>query len=180
MPTIIAHAAVGWSLARLGTATADERAARRVPDVAALLAMLPDADVVGFRLGVNYGDLLGHRGLSHSAAAAALIAAMAAMGFVLRGSGRAFGGRVFACLFLAMVSHPLLDMLTDGGLGVALWAPFSSERHFFGWTPIPVSPIGVGHGLMPVFQFEALVFGPFTLIAALASRMMAKWRKPTS
>lgn len=31
-----------------------------------LCAVLPDADVIGFALGVKYGDLLGHRGLSHS------------------------------------------------------------------------------------------------------------------
>ena len=29
-------------------------------------ALLPDADVIGFALGIHYGDLFGHRGLSHS------------------------------------------------------------------------------------------------------------------
>jgi len=29
-------------------------------------AVLPDADVIGFPFGINYGGLLGHRGLSHS------------------------------------------------------------------------------------------------------------------
>ncbi len=41
-----------------------------------------------------------------------------------------------------MVSHPLLDTLTDGGLGCALLWPFSNERFFAPWTPLPVAPIG--------------------------------------
>ncbi|MCP4149495.1 MAG: metal-dependent hydrolase, partial [bacterium] len=31
-----------------------------------LLPMLPDADVIGFKFGVSYGDFLGHRGFFHS------------------------------------------------------------------------------------------------------------------
>ena len=50
-------------------------------------------------------------------------------------------GRVatFAFLFLCTMSHALLDALTDGGLGVAFFSPFSNERYFFPWTPIRVS-----------------------------------------
>ena len=40
-----------------------------------------------------------------------------------------------------------MDTLTNGGLGVALFAPFSNERYFFPWTPIVVSPFGVGNFL---------------------------------
>jgi inner membrane protein len=42
------------------------------------------------------------------------------------------------------MSHGLLDAMTDGGLGVAFFAPFHNERFFFPWTPIRVSPIGAG------------------------------------
>jgi inner membrane protein len=41
-------------------------------------------------------------------------------------------------------SHGLLDALTDGGLGVAFFAPFDAGRYFLPWTPIRVSPIGLG------------------------------------
>jgi inner membrane protein len=34
-------------------------------------------------------------------------------------------------------------MLTNGGSGVALWWPFSSERVFFSWRPVLVAPISV-------------------------------------
>ena len=41
-------------------------------------------------------------------------------------------------------SHGALDAMTDGGLGVAFFAPFSGERYFFPFRPIVVSPIGLG------------------------------------
>src|SRR5712671_4718758 len=34
--------------------------------LAAGSAVLPDADIIGFAFGVDYGDLLGHRGFFHS------------------------------------------------------------------------------------------------------------------
>lgn len=37
----------------------------------------------------------------------------------------------------------LLDTLTDGGRGCALFWPFSEERHFAPLRPIPVAPIGL-------------------------------------
>ena len=48
-----------------------------------------------------------------------------------------------ALIALVVVSsHALLDTLTDGGLGCALLWPFSDERFFAPWTPLPVAPIG--------------------------------------
>ena len=57
---------------------------------------------------------------------------------------RAWQGRVFWCLFLSMLSHSLLDMCTDGGLGIALLWPLSAQRWFFPWRFIPVSPLSIG------------------------------------
>ena len=45
--------------------------------------------------------------------------------------------------FLCGSSHGLLDMMTSGGLGVALFAPFYNERYFFPFRPVKVSPIGI-------------------------------------
>jgi inner membrane protein len=53
-------------------------------------------------------------------------------------------GALFLYLFLCTVSHGLLDALTNGGLGVAFFAPFYDTRYFFPWRPIAVSPIGTG------------------------------------
>jgi inner membrane protein len=33
--------------------------------------------------------------------------------------------------------------MTDGGLGVAYFAPFSNARYFLPWRPIQVSPLSV-------------------------------------
>ena len=50
-----------------------------------------------------------------------------------------------AALCAAVVmSHPLLDAMTTGGLGVAWAWPWSAERAFLPWRPIPVAPIGAG------------------------------------
>jgi inner membrane protein len=62
VPTIITHAALpliaAWGVGK------------RIPAGLALAgagaAMLPDADVVGFLLGIPYDAPLGHRGASHS------------------------------------------------------------------------------------------------------------------
>jgi inner membrane protein len=109
--------------------------------VGALCAALPDADVVGFRFGIRYGDLLGHRGLTHSFAFAAVLATLAALA-LRRGSDLGLG-RLWTFLFLATASHALLDAMADGGLGVAFFSPFSNARYFFPFRPIVVSPINV-------------------------------------
>jgi inner membrane protein len=43
---------------------------------------------------------------------------------------------------LVTMSHGFLDAFTDGGLGIAFFAPFDSTRYFFPWRPLTVSPIG--------------------------------------
>jgi inner membrane protein len=103
--------------------------------------MLPDADVLGFRFGVSYGDMLGHRGLTHSLLFAALLSI--AVTAVISGE-RWRSGRLRIALFLFVVtaSHGLLDAFTNGGLGIAFLAPFNDQRFFFPVRPIPVSPIG--------------------------------------
>ena len=46
-------------------------------------------------------------------------------------------------LALAAASHGLLDALTNGGRGVAFFAPFVDTRWHFPVRPIEVSPLGV-------------------------------------
>jgi inner membrane protein len=105
------------------------------------LAMLPDADVVAFKLGIPYGATWGHRGASHSLAFALGVAlAVAGVTRALRGPA----GRMGVLALLAVGSHGLLDALTDGGLGAALLWPFSHARLFAPVRPLPVAPIGAG------------------------------------
>lgn len=130
-----------------------------------LLAILPDADVIGFSLGIPYPAPFGHRGAIHSLAFAAL------GGVILAGVAALVhrpAWRVGVVASLVLASHGLLDTLTDGGLGVALLWPFSETRYFSPWRPIPVAPIGAGvfarHGL-ELMVHECLLFLPFFVIA---------------
>ena len=45
--------------------------------------------------------------------------------------------------FSVTASHGVLDAMTDGGLGIAFFAPFDNGRYFLPWTPIKVSPIEI-------------------------------------
>ena len=142
MPTIFTHAVAATAL---GKCWARGSAAPRFWLLSALCAMLPDADVVGFAFGVDYGDMLGHRGLTHSLAFA-LSVGFAVVWLAFReteSSARRRLGLV-AYFFVVTASHGALDALTDGGLGVAFFAPFDARRYFFPWRPIVVSPIGPG------------------------------------
>jgi inner membrane protein len=124
------------------------------------LSLLPDADVIAFVLRIPYEAPFGHRGASHSIAFAALCALLA---FSAMRSGR-----LARFVGLVVLSHPVLDMLTDGGLGCALLFPFSTERLFWPWRPIPVAPIGAGmlspRGLW-VVAVEVVLFAPLLFVA---------------
>lgn len=141
MPTAFTHALVGSALC----VAAPERVPRRRLVVAlALLAVLPDADVLGFGVGIPYDHWLGHRGLLHSlpfAVVAGVVTAALAFPEPRRLSPAWWG--VAALLALAAASHGTLDALTDAGLGVGFWVPFDDARVFLPWRPLPTSPIGV-------------------------------------
>jgi len=113
--------------------------------LALISSVLPDADVIGFGLGVEYGDLLGHRGLSHSLtfALAWSFGAMSLVDFQMIPRGSGTWWKLAALLFAVTASHGVLDALTNGGLGVAFFAPFDGTRYFFPWRPLVVSPISI-------------------------------------
>src|SRR5262245_41354601 len=103
------------------------------------LSLLPDIDVIGFSLGVHYEDPWGHRGATHSLTFALAVALAV---FVVAKLARFPPLRTTLIALVVVSSHALLDTLTDGGLGCALLWPFSDERFFAPWTPLPVAPIG--------------------------------------
>ena len=140
MATIISHAIAAAGIAALFPAGSLKP---RVWVAGAIFSMLPDADVLSFRLGIAYGDVLGHRGFTHSLVFAAALAAIGAFALFPRPVRAVNRGVVWAYLFLATASHGGLDALTNGGHGVAFFAPFDNSRYFFPFTPIQVSPIGI-------------------------------------
>ena len=76
-------------------------------------AVVPDLDVIGFHFGIRYGDLLGHRGITHSLAFAAVLSILVATCVPSRnvqGTKR----RILALfLFVVSASHGLLEDALD-------------------------------------------------------------------
>jgi inner membrane protein len=142
-----------------------ERARERVVYIVLFtaLSLLPDADVIAFALDIPYEHAFGHRGASHSLIAALAIGAL----LLVRPAPDRMKTAAFGAIVTA--SHGLLDALTDGGLGVALFWPFTDARYFAPWRPIPVAPIGAGlvssRGLY-VMAVEAVMFTPLWIAAA--------------
>jgi inner membrane protein len=136
VPSIFTHAVAGFALTRIAV----PREYRwKLPLTAALSAMVPDLDAIGHMLGVPYASFWGHRGFTHSITFAVLWGGLLGWSFFRKTPVLAW-----SLIALGTVSHPLLDMCTNGGLGCALFAPFNNERLFFPWRPIKVAPIGVG------------------------------------
>lgn len=141
MASAVTHAFVGLAAA---AAVGGAPPPRRLALFAAACAALPDADALGFVLGVPYRSFLGHRGFTHSLAFAALTGLLVAA-LAFRG---AFGAR--AVFFAAVTaSHGALDALTNGGLGVAFFSPLARGRFFFPFRPVAVSPIRAGEFFGP-------------------------------
>lgn len=104
--------------------------------------MLPDIDVLGFRYGIPYASEFGHRGFTHSIVFALLIGGLCMLAWRWL---KSVPLTTFCFLSVATLSHAILDAFTNGGLGVAFLWPLSSERYFFPWQGIRVSPIGIAH-----------------------------------
>jgi len=179
MPTLFSHPVVAAGLA---PAFRRHGVTPGVVFLGALCTVIPDLDVLGFRLGVPYGAPLGHRGFSHSLFFAAMLAALLTA-TLRRARGGGTGFAVFAYLFLCTASHGFLDAFTDGGRGVAFLAPFSNERFFFPWRPIVVSPLSVsqflaGDGLQVLRSELVWVLSPWLLFSLSAWYVHARVLRP--
>ncbi|MFZ6709218.1 metal-dependent hydrolase [Undibacterium sp. TC9W] len=141
MATILTHPVVPLTL---GLILGQKRLPWPLVLTGMLTAILPDLDVIAFKLGIAYESAFGHRGFSHSIVFAMLIATRASIFHTrLRSS-------ILVCwLFIAFatISHGLLDALTTGGLGVEFFWPLTEQRYFFPVQFIEVSPIGVNRFL---------------------------------
>lgn len=139
MASAFSHAFVALAL---GKASSHPIMTWKVLLLGTTCSIVPDLDVIGFYFGIQYGDLWGHRGMTHSLLFAGLLsAALVAMWHKQKARAARVG--IFVYLFLCTASHGLLDALTDGGLGVAFFSPFDPSRYFFAARPVAVSPIGI-------------------------------------
>lgn len=141
MPSVFTHAAAALALGKVSTG---EKMPARFWVLSAFCAVVPDADAISFFFHLQRGSMFGHRGFSHSLFFAALLALLVVC-FAFRKTP-AFSKnwwKLVVYFFIVTTSHGLLDALTDGGSGVAFFAPFDATRYFFPWRPIEVSPIGL-------------------------------------
>jgi membrane-bound metal-dependent hydrolase YbcI (DUF457 family) len=128
MPSPIGHGlaavATGWAVA----APAGERGDRwRQAATLAAIGVAPDLDLLIGR----------HSAETHSVGAALLVASVAAWRRWPVAAAGATRWRVWLAVFLAWLSHPILDALaldTSPPLGVMLFWPFESGYHQTGWS----------------------------------------------
>jgi len=198
MCSAFTHAALGLVVARVGTGA---RMPARYWISAAALAAAPDLDALGYVLWQGWWEpdgLWSHRGMTHSLSFAVLAAGLVTLAMFPRGRAGVSAGsvavvedsrwrspiarwRVWVILTLAMFSHGLTDMLTNGGSGVAVFAPVSLERHRWAFRPVEVSPISVGgffnqHGLEILWNELRWVLLPALGVAGVVE-VVRWWRR---
>lgn len=139
MPTVFSHAIIGVSSAYCAPKT---QTPVRLWVLSLFCAIVPDADVLAFKLGIPYAHFFGHRGFFHSLLFACMLGFVLVPLFFSPRTLVSKKGLLLGLYFSAVgCSHGLLDAFTNGGLGIALLSPFDRERYFFWATPISVSPI---------------------------------------
>jgi inner membrane protein len=181
MASEFAHAFVAVAM---GKAFRNDVLRWREVALGAFCSVLPDLDVIGFPLGIEYGDMWGHRGMTHSVLFAALLAGcLVALWYRGRPAIAMLG--LFLYFFLCTASHGVLDAMTNGGLGVAFFSPFDTTRYFIPVRPVLVSPIGISeffteYGVRVLVSEAAWIWLPscalFVLLRAIQRVLGAKSR----
>jgi len=146
LATPISHLAVPLALT---TALGPDLVPPGLMVLALACAVLPDIDAVGLWLGIPYAHPFGHRGFTHSLP---FSVALAGVGYFLAPMVGAEPLIAFLVLLICAASHGLLDGLTNGGLGIAFFSPFSHRRYFLPWRVIEVSPLS----LFELFSWRGL------------------------
>lgn len=174
MPTVFSHPAVPIALgATLGPAIIP----KHLLFAGIVGSMVPDLDVVAFAFGVHSPSPFAHRGFTHSFAFAAVLALIGALALY---NWEASFALCFLFLFVSIASHGILDTFTNGGSGIALFWPWSSQRYFAPIRPIVASPLSVRRLLSPrgaqVLLSEVIwVWLPWLGTAFAARTAMERW-----
>jgi inner membrane protein len=176
MASAFSHAIVALAM---GKAVQNKELGWRELSVGALCSIVPDLDVIGLGFGIQYGDVWGHRGMTHSV----MFAAMFAASFVAlwyRTRSMASKIKLFLYFFLCTASHGVLDAVTDGGLGVAFFSPFDTTRYFLPLRPVLVSPIGISeffssYGVRILFSEALWIWLPACVVFVTVRTVQRFW-----
>jgi len=129
---------------------------------------------LAFKFGYAYEHWLGHRGFTHSIFFAIIWSGVLSLIF-----GKSKKKIFFIVLFLATISHAVLDAMTTGGLGVGFFIPFNDSRYFFPCRPIQVSPIGISKFFsewgMRVILSELLWIGVPCVVVLMLKKISRKF-----
>lgn len=138
MASIFSHAVVAYAFNEIQP---KHKYRARLILLSVAYSMLPDADVIGFAIGIPYEHQLGHRGASHSIFFSLCLAFVSTYIFFWKTEIKKI--YIFLILFLSGASHGFLDAITNGGHGIGFFWPIDHGRYFLPYRPVEVSPIGV-------------------------------------
>lgn len=168
MPTVLTHPAVPLAM---GLALGRKSVPPALLIAGVAVSILPDLDILTWHLGIPLSHEYGHRGFSHSILFAILVAMIGAR---LLKSYKIPWSVTVGFLFIATMSHGVLDACTNGGHGIAFYWPWSKTRYFAPFRFIQISPIHLERILssrIPVVLISELlwVWLPLTTFGGLAS-----------
>lgn len=181
MPTIITHSLIGFLSGKLSAFEVDKK---RFWFFSIVLPMLPDADVLTFYFNIHYSHFIGHRGFFHSIFFAYLIGIIIVTFFFRKNNLFSRKSLLLMAYFGTLTaSHGIFDAMTNGGMGIALLAPFDNTRYFLPFRPIQVSPIGITKffsywGYKTLFSEMLYIWTPAVLITFLTLFIKKKRKNP--
>lgn len=164
MCTFLGHAAIALPI---NITVMNKRDNLKIILLSILFAVLPDIDSFGYAAGIKYNSTFGHRGFTHSFIFIAILAFLFNIVFFpkIKIKTKMFF-LLFLNFFLIGFAHILLDAMTNGGLGVAIFSPISNARFFLPWRPIEVAAI------LPQYFFQlggSMVLAQETLFIVVPS-----------
>lgn len=172
MPSVLGHSILGVSSAQIFSIP--KKHALSVLVISIICSVFPDVDVLGYKYGVLYDSLWGHRGFTHSLVFSFLLPSLFTLFFLKKNTPLHITLKIFIIFLVSSVSHSILDAFTNGGLGVAFFSPFSEERIFFDYQPIQVSSFRVSdfltaRGLSVIKSEIIFILLPTVLILVIIS-----------
>ena len=142
MPSVFTHSLLGVAAAKIFGPERFKKTKIRFWTLSFFCPSLPDLDVIGFYLGIPYAHVMGHRGITHSLFFALTLAALITIIFFRNEKFSNKNNLLITIYFtLLIVSHGILDGFTNGGHGIAYFAPFINDRYFFSFNPLQVSTL---------------------------------------
>lgn len=154
MPTIFTHSIVGLLSAKI---VSSKKVPLKFWILSALCSIIPDFDVIAFKLGIPYHSFWGHRGFFHSITFALIIALIVTFVF-FKNTKPLFRKWHFTTLYFWIItaSHGIFDGMTKSSHGVAFFSPFYNERFNLPFTPMVISPIDID-GLLSEWGLNVVI-----------------------